>query len=127
MSEQINKIIKQLKELTLVEVAELVKQIEKTFYVTALIQTNINNNLSDSKKEDESNKKTEFDLFLDEVFPDKKISVLKVVRSLTGLGLKEVKALVESAPKEIKKNLSKDDAEEAKKQIELAGGRASLK
>ena len=127
MSEQINKIIEQLKELTLVEVAELVKQIEKTFYVTALVQTNMNNDSGDSKKKEDENKKSEFNLILDEVAPDKKISVLKVVRSLTGLGLKEVKELVESAPKEIKKNLSKNDAEEAKKLIELAGGKASLK
>ena len=126
MSKQINQIIEQLKELTLLEVAELVKQIEKTFYVKALVQSSANSANTDSKNENESVKKSEFNLILTEVAPDKKISVLKVVRSLTGLGLKEVKGLVESAPKEIKKNLSKDDAEEAKKQIELAGGKASL-
>ena len=64
---------------------------------------------------------------LDEVPADKKIAVLKVVRSLTGLGLKEAKELVESAPKQIQEDMPKDAAEEAKKQIEDAGGKASLK
>jgi len=71
--------------------------------------------------------KTEFDLMLDEVPADKKIAVLKVVRGLTGLGLKEAKELVESAPKQIQEGLAKDAAEDAKKQIEDAGGKASLK
>ena len=76
---------------------------------------------------EEVEEKTEFNLILDEVPSDKKIAVLKIVRSLTGLGLKEAKELVESAPKQIKENLSKDIAEDAKKQIEEAGGKASLK
>ena len=126
MSEQISKIIEQLKDLTLIEAAELVKQIEKTFYVQALVGSSIKNNTNDVKIDNNKNAKTEFNLILVEVPSDKKIPVLKVVRSLTGLGLKEVKELVESAPKEIKKNLNKSDAEEAKKQIELAGGKASL-
>jgi large subunit ribosomal protein L7/L12 len=126
MSEQISKIIEQLKNLTLIEAAELVKQIEKTFYVQALVSSNVKSNTNDEKIENNQNLKTEFNLILVEVPSDKKIPILKVVRSLTGLGLKEVKELVESAPKEIKKNLNKSDAEEAKKQIELAGGKASL-
>jgi large subunit ribosomal protein L7/L12 len=126
MSEQISIIIEQLKNLTLIEAAELVKQIEKTFYVQALVSSNIKNSINDIKIDNNQNTKTEFNLILVEVPSDKKIPILKVVRSLTGLGLKEVKELVESAPKEIKKNLNKSDAEEAKKQIELAGGKASL-
>jgi len=63
---------------------------------------------------------------LDEVPADKKIAVLKVVRGLTGLGLKEAKDLVESAPKLVQENMGKDAAEDAKKQIEEAGGKASL-
>ena len=66
--------------------------------------------------------KTEFNVMLDEVPADKKIAILKVVRALTGLGLKEAKELVESAPKKIQE----DAAEDAKKQIEAAGGKASL-
>jgi len=64
---------------------------------------------------------------LDEVPADKKIAVLKVVRSLTGLGLKEAKELVESAPKLVQEGLGKDVAEAGKAQIEVAGGKASLK
>ena len=63
---------------------------------------------------------------LDEVPADKKIAVLKVVRGLTGLGLKEAKELVESAPKEVQAGIGKDAAEDAKKQIEAAGGKVSL-
>ncbi len=63
---------------------------------------------------------------LDEVPADKKIAILKIVRSLTGLGLKEAKELVESAPKQVQEGVAKEAAEEAKKQIEGAGGKASL-
>ena len=76
---------------------------------------------------EEVEEKTEFDLSLDEVPADKKIAVLKVVRGITGLGLKEAKELVESAPKVIQEALAKDAAEDAKKQIEDAGGKVSLK
>jgi len=71
--------------------------------------------------------KSEFDIVLEEVPADKKIAVLKVVRGITGLGLKEAKDLVESAPKSIKEGASKADAEDAKKQLEEAGGKVSLK
>ncbi len=71
--------------------------------------------------------KTEFDVILDEVPADKKIAVLKVVRTITGLGLKEAKEMVESAPKPIKEGTGKDDAEAIKKQLEEAGGKASVK
>ena len=76
---------------------------------------------------EEVDEKTEFDLMLDEVPADKKIAVLKVVRSITGLGLKEAKDLVESAPKLVQAGIGKDAAEEAQKQISDAGGKASLK
>jgi len=75
---------------------------------------------------EEVEEKTEFNLMLDEVPADKKIPILKVVRGLTGLGLKEAKELVESAPKQIQEGIAKDAGEEAKKQIEDAGGKASL-
>jgi large subunit ribosomal protein L7/L12 len=126
MPEQINTIIEQLKNLTLIEAAELVKQIEKIFYVQTSVNSDNKSNINETKTEDNTEVKTEFNLILVEVPSDKKIPILKVVRSLTGLGLKEVKELVESAPKEIKKNMNKSDAEEAKKQIESVGGKASL-
>jgi large subunit ribosomal protein L7/L12 len=75
---------------------------------------------------EEVEEKTAFNLMLDEVPADKKIAVLKIVRSITGLGLKEAKELVESAPKQVQEGLAKDAAEAAKKQIEEAGGKASL-
>jgi len=74
----------------------------------------------------EQEEKTEFNLMLDEVPADKKIAVLKVVRALTGLGLKEAKDLVEAAPKQVQENINKEAAETGKKQIEDAGGKASV-
>ena len=71
--------------------------------------------------------KTEFDVMLEEVPADKKIAILKIVRGITGLGLKEAKELVESAPKVIQEAVAKDAAEETKKQVEDAGGKVSLK
>jgi large subunit ribosomal protein L7/L12 len=71
--------------------------------------------------------KTEFDVILEDVPADKKIAILKVVRELTGLGLKEAKDLVESAPKAIKEGMAKEAAEDAKKRIEEAGGKVSVK
>jgi large subunit ribosomal protein L7/L12 len=71
--------------------------------------------------------KTEFDVVLESVPDDKKIAVLKVVRGITGLGLKEAKDLVESAPKAVSTGVAKEAAEDAKKQIEEAGGKVSLK
>jgi large subunit ribosomal protein L7/L12 len=76
---------------------------------------------------EEVEEKTEFDVMLDEFPADKKIAVLKIVRSLTGLGLKEAKELVESAPKLVQEGVAKEAAEDAKKQIENVGGKVSLK
>ena len=76
---------------------------------------------------EEVEEKTEFDLMLDEVPADKKIAVLKIVRTLTGLGLKEAKDLVESAPKTVKEAVGKADAEGAKKELEDAGAKCSIK
>ena len=70
--------------------------------------------------------KTEFDVVLEEVPGDKKIAILKVVRGLTGLGLKEAKEMVESAPKPIKEGVAKEDAEDAKKQLEDAGAKVTV-
>jgi large subunit ribosomal protein L7/L12 len=77
--------------------------------------------------EEAAEEKTEFDLVLEEVPADKKIAVLKIVRTLTGLGLKEAKDLVESAPKTIKEGVAKADAEGAKKDLEAAGAKCAIK
>jgi large subunit ribosomal protein L7/L12 len=126
MSEKIDQIVEDLKTLTLLEASELVTKIEETFGVDASASGGGGMVMAAPAAAEEVEEKTEFNLMLDEVPADKKIAVLKVVRSLTGLGLKEAKELVESAPKQIQEALGKDAAEDAKKQIEDAGGKASL-
>ena len=127
MSEKINQIVEDLKTLTLLEASELVAQIEETFGVDASAAAGGGMVMAAAAPAEEVEEKTEFDLMLDEVPADKKIAVLKVVRSITGLGLKEAKELVESAPKLVQEGIAKDAAEEAQKQISDAGGKASLK
>lgn len=131
MSTKINNIIEELKSLTLLEAAELVKQIEDTFNVDAssvsntgmlAITTDTANDAANQVEE-----QTEFDIILEEVEATKKIPVLKVVRSLTSLGLKEAKDLVESVPKAIKENASKEEAQEIKAKLEEAGAKVSIK
>ena len=127
MSQKIDQIVEELKTLTLLEASELVKKIEETFGVDASAAVGGGMVMAVAPAVEEVEEKTEFDLILDEVPADKKIAILKVVRSLTGLGLKEAKELVESAPKQVQAALGKDAAENGKKQIEEAGGKASLK
>ena len=126
MSEKINQIVEELKTLTLVEASELVGKIEETFGVDASVSAGGAMMMAGPTIAEEVEEKTEFNIMLEEVPADKKIAVLKVVRSLTGLGLKEAKELVESVPKQIQEGLAKDAAEDAKKQIEGVGGKVSL-
>lgn len=126
MSQKIDQIIEELKTLTLLESSELVTKIEETFGVDASASNTSAMVIPTSITEEKVEEKTEFNVMLDEVPSDRKIAVLKVVRSLTALGLKEAKDLVESAPKQIQEGLGKDIAEDAKKQLEDAGGKASL-
>nr|YP_009393184.1 ribosomal protein L12 [Bostrychia moritziana]ARW61746.1 ribosomal protein L12 [Bostrychia moritziana] len=131
MNSKINNIIEELKSLTLLEAAELVKQIEQTFDVDSssvaasnmVMMSSGSSNVSNDQEEEQ----TEFDVILEEVPTPKKIAILKVVRSLTSLGLKEAKELVESAPKSIKESTSKEDAEEIKSKLEEAGAKVSIK
>ena len=127
MSDKINQIVEELKTLTLLEASELVTAIEETFGVDASASVGGGVVMAAAPATaEETEEKTEFNVMLDEVPADKKIAVLKVVRTLTGLGLKEAKELVESAPRMVQEALSKDAAEDAKKQIEDAGGKVSL-
>jgi large subunit ribosomal protein L7/L12 len=127
MSEKIDQIVEDLKTLTLLEASELVKKIEETFGVDAsAVSGGMVMTAAAATVEEEVEEKTSFNVMLDEVPADKKIAVLKVVRSLTGLGLKEAKELVESTPKQVQGDLAKNVAEDVKKQIEAAGGKASL-
>ena len=126
MSEKIDQIVEDLKTLTLLEASELVTKIEETFGVDASASAGGPAMVMAATAAEEVEEKTEFNVMLDEVPADKKIAILKVVRGLTGLGLKEAKELVESAPKQVQEAVSKDAAEDAKKQIENAGGKVSL-
>jgi large subunit ribosomal protein L7/L12 len=130
MSAATDEILEKLKGLSLLEASELVKQIEEAFDVSAAAPAGgmmmMAPGAAGAAAEPEE-EKTEFDVVLEEVPADKKIAVLKVVRTLTGLGLKEAKEMVESAPKAIKEAVAKEAAEEAKKQLEDAGGKVSVK
>lgn len=131
MSAKTDEILEQLKTLTLLEASELVKQIEEAFGVSAAAPVGgmmmAAPAAGAAAPAEEVEEKTEFDVILDEVPADKKIAVLKAVRELTGLGLKEAKDLVESTPKPVKEGIAKEAAEEAKKAIEAAGGKVSIK
>mgnify|MGYP002777753883 CR=1 FL=1 len=131
MSVATDEILEKLKTLTLLEAAELVKQIEEAFGVSAAAPAGgmmmMAPGAGAAAPAEEVEEKTAFDVVLEEVPADKKIAVLKIVRELTGLGLKEAKEVVESTPKPIKEGISKEDAEAAKKQLEDAGGKVSIK
>lgn len=130
MSATTDAILDQLKSLTLLEAAELVKQIEEAFGVSAAAPVGgmmVAAAGGAAAPAEEVEEQTEFSVIIDEVPADKKIAVLKVVRTITGLGLKEAKDLVESTPKAVKEGVAKDVAEDVKKQIEEAGGKVSIK
>jgi large subunit ribosomal protein L7/L12 len=118
----LNKIIDELSKLTVVEAADLSKQLEEKWGVTAAAAVAAAPAAGAAPAEE----KTEFTIFLSS-FGDKKINVIKEVRAITGLGLKEAKDLVEAAPKEVKTGVPKKDAEEAKKKLEAAGAKIELK
>ena len=119
----LNKIIDELSTLTVVEAAELSKQLEEKWGVTAAAPAAAAPAAGAAPAGEE---KSEFSLFLAS-FGDKKINVIKEVRAITGLGLKEAKDLVEAAPKEIKAGVAKKEAEEFKKKLEAAGAKVELK
>ncbi len=117
----LNKIIEDLSTLTVVEAAELSKQLEEKWGVTAAAPAAAAAPVAAAAEE-----KSEFTVFL-AAAGDKKINVIKEVRSITGLGLKEAKDLVEAAPKDIKVGVAKKDAEEMKAKLEAAGAKVELK
>jgi large subunit ribosomal protein L7/L12 len=131
MSAATDQILDQLKSLTLLEAAELVKQIEEAFGVSAAAPAGGMMMMAApggaAAPAEEVEEKTEFDVILEEYPADKKIAILKQVRELTGLGLKEAKDLVESTPKPVKEGIAKDAAEEAKKALEAAGAKVTVK
>ena len=132
MSAATDQILEQLKSLTLLEASELVKQIEEAFGVSAAAPAGGMMMMAPgaggaAAPAEEVEEKTEFDVILEEVPADKKIAILKQVREITGLGLKEAKDLVESTPKPVKEGIAKEAAEEAKKTLEAAGAKVTVK
>ena len=118
----LNKIINELSKLTVVEAADLSKKLEEKWGVTAAIPAAPAAAAAEAPKEE----KTDFVIFLSAA-GGKRINVIKEVRAITGLGLKEAKDLVEAAPKEVKKGVPKKEAEEVKKKLEAAGAKVELK
>jgi len=127
---KVDEIMELLEGLTLLDASQLVEKIEDKFGVDAsasgggMVMMAAGGGDAGGAAAEE---KTEFDLVLTEFPADKKIAVLKVVRGITGLGLKEAKDIVESVPKTLQEGISKDDAENAKKQLEEAGASVELK
>ena len=122
-------VIKFIENMTVLELSELVKELEEKFGVSAAAPVAVAaapGMAGAAGGEAQAEEKTEFDVILTG-FGDKKIQVIKAVREVTGLGLKEAKELVEGAPKPIKEGVSKEEAEEIKKKIEEAGGTAEVK
>ena len=117
----LNKIIEDLSKLTVVEAAELSKQLEEKWGVTAAVAA-----APAAAGAAAGEEKSEFTVFLAS-FGEKKINVIKEVRAITGLGLKEAKDLVEAAPKEVKAGVAKKDADEMKAKLEAAGAKVELK
>jgi large subunit ribosomal protein L7/L12 len=121
-----DELIEQFKELTLMELSELVKKFEETFEVTAAAPVAVAAAGPAGGDAAEVEEQTEFDVMLTSA-GEKKIGVIKEVRGLTSLGLKEAKELVESAPAAVLEGVSKDAAEQAKEKLEAAGATVELK
>ena len=122
----LNKIVEDLSSLTVLEAAELSKLLEEKWGVSAAAPVAVAAAPSAGGGEAAAEEKTEFDIELSEAGSNK-IAVIKEVRTITGLGLKEAKDLVEGAPKPLKQGVKKEEAEEMKKSLEAAGAKVTLK
>jgi large subunit ribosomal protein L7/L12 len=120
-----DELIEQIKKMSVLDLADLVHALEDEFGVSAAAPVAVAAPAAAAEAEAEE-EKTSFDVVL-QAYGEKKIEVIKVVRALTGLGLKEAKAVVEEAPKTVKEGVNKDEAEEAKKQLEAAGATVEVK
>lgn len=131
MNEKLTSIIEQLKSLTLLEASELVKEIEKTFGVDTSVAAAAPMMVAavpgGGASAEAAEEKTSFDIVLTDVPADKKIAILKVVRNVTGLGLKESKDIVDNVPKTLKEAIGKEEIETIKKELEAAGAKVSVK
>ena len=122
----LNKIVDELSKLSVMEAAELSKLLQEKWGVSAAAPVAVAAATGDAASADQAAAKDTFDVILTDV-GDKKINIIKEVRAATGLGLKDAKDLVEGAPKPLKDSVSKDEAEEMKKQLEEAGASVELK
>ena len=129
MNEKLDSILDQLKSLTLLEAAELVKAIEETFGVdtSVTLSTGVSAAPIAAAPAEAVEEKTAFEILLTEVPADKKIAILKIVRNVTGLGLKESKEIVDNVPKVLKEGVTKDEGESIKKELEAAGAKVTIK
>lgn len=126
MSEKVLKLIEDVKALSVLELSELVKALEEEFGVSAAAPVAVAAPAADAAAAPAAEEKTEFDVVLAEIGANK-IQVIKAVREITSLGLKEAKELVDNAPKPVKEGVSKDEAEELKKKLEDAGAKVEIK
>lgn len=129
MTNKIINLIEQLKSLTLIETSELVKEIERVFNVDVSLQAipQASTPVVNAEIIKPVEEKTSYDIVLTEVPTDKKIAILKVVRTITGLGLKESKEIVDNIPKLVKEGVTKDESEVLKKELETAGAKIAIK
>lgn len=129
MTEKVANLVEQIKNLTLTEAAELKKALEEEFGVTAAAPVVMAGApVAGAAAAPAQEEKTEFTVVITNAgVQTQKSNVIKVVRAYTGLGLKEAKELVDSAPKVVKEGVSKEEAEKIKKEIEEAGGKAEIK
>ena len=123
-SEKITNILEEIKSLTIIELADLVKAVEEEFGVSAAAPVGVV--AAAGAAAPAAEEKTEFDVILAS-FGSNKLGVIKAVREITGLGLKDAKDLVEGAPKTVKEGVSKDEAESVKKALEEAGAEVEVK
>ena len=125
-NEKITAIVEEIKSLTILELNELVKAVEEEFGVSAAAPVAVAGAAVAGAAAPAAEEKTEFDVVLTG-FGDKKLGVIKVIREITGLGLKEAKDMVEGCPKTVKEGISKDDAEKIKAQLTEAGATVEIK
>lgn len=119
-------VIEFIANMTVLELSELVKEMEEKFGVSAAAPVAVTAAVPGKTGGDQAEEKTEFDVILT-TFGDKKIQVIKEVRAITGLGLKDAKTLVDEVPKPVKEGISKDEAEKIKSQLEDAGAQVEIK
>jgi large subunit ribosomal protein L7/L12 len=121
-----DEVIEFISSMSVLELSDMVKELEEKFGVSAAAPVAVAAAPGAQPAQAEAEEKTEFDVILSEV-GDKKIQVIKVIRAVTGLGLKEAKALVDEAPKPVKEGVSKEEAEDVKGQLEEAGATVDVK